>query len=100
MSITRQAIQDLLVRALLIGRRPTRLFSGSRLGGQDRDANILTRLDVVQIVQRRVKLMDLLQKLRRAAAVFLDANAEQGLPCRYTNGADRIERLRSSLCNQ
>jgi hypothetical protein len=44
--------------------------------------------------------MDLLQKLRRATAIFLDANAEQGLPCRNTNGADRIGRLGNSRCNQ
>lgn len=44
--------------------------------------------------------MDLLQKLRRATAIFLDTNTEQGLPCRYTNGAYRIHRLQSLFCDQ
>jgi|SRR5579859_4120956 len=42
---------DLLVRVLPIGQCITNLFSGTRLRGQHRNADILTGLDVIRIVQ-------------------------------------------------
>ena len=85
----------LLLRSRLRGWRFTGLLRSSGLGIQNRDANILTGLDVVKIVQPRVELMNLLQKLRRAISKFLHTDTKQGLPFRHLDGAHRVNRLRT-----
>ncbi len=92
--------QDLLKRVRLSGRSFARLLAGAGLRRQNRDANTLTGLDVVRIVERRVKLVNLLQKLRRTCSKFLHTNTEQCLPWCHLNDAYGIRRSRSSISNQ
>jgi hypothetical protein len=88
------------MQARLSGWSFARLLARTRLGGQNRDANTLSRFDVVRIIQRRVKLMNLLHKLRRATSKFLYTNTEQRLPWRHANDAYRVLCLRSSISNR
>jgi hypothetical protein len=93
-------LKDLLMQARLSGWSFARLLARTRLGSQNRDANTLSRFDVVRIIQRRVKLMNLLHKLRRATSKFLHTNTEQRLPWHHANDAYRVLCLRSSISNR
>ena len=93
-------LNELLVRALFVGRSLTRLVDAACLSSQNGDADILAGFDVVRIVQRRVELVNLTQEFPSTSSKLLYANTEQGLPRGHTNDAYSIRRRRSSVSTE